>query len=245
MRVQSLITRVFMVFIIHLSYLGNIGKRVYMQENHIKTVLLYTIYVGKNLSDVIINFQVYPGLYDHVTIFHDIGRDDKTFYLLDRFLTPEVSITSDERAGIAISVWSNAFLYAGGIWQVRWSHENERHILQGICATDLELMEVATLLSSEELRLVEQAIWFAYEFWQKQYPDATFMFIGCEEVDGNTFEFHRHATNADQIDWNQKKTWHVVHHRFTLEGSNPTVCHALVQYHPDRPDDERFTVELA
>ncbi len=114
-----------------------------------------------------------------------------------------------------------------------------------ICAAGLELIEVRTLLSQQEYQLIGQAIQLAFAYWKKNYPDTIFTLDECEEIEGHTFELHRRALSSEQLDWREEKTWHIVMNRFTDEGPNPTKCHTLVRYHPERPAEASLTVEEA
>jgi hypothetical protein len=213
-----------------------------MQEDQVETMLLYKLESSKNLLNILIGFQVYPGMYDSVTIIHQTRRAKIGYHVLDRFQTPKVSIDAYDHDGIIVLAWNNGFLYAGGIWQVRWSHESERHFLRCTCATGIDVVEVATLLSTEELDLIEQAISAAFDFWQKQFSDAILVFISCEEVHGSMLKLHRQEAHEGQFDWQREITWRITLHRFTFGGPNPVRCRALVHYHPER-QDEYFTLE--
>jgi hypothetical protein len=152
-------------------------------------------------------------------------------YVLDRFQTPKVSIDAYDYDGITIMAWSNGFLYAGGIWQVRWSHESEQHFLRCICATGIDLVKVASLLSTEELDLIEAALIAAFDFWEKQFPDAIFEFISCEEVSGNMLEQHHQDAYEGQFDLKREMTWRITLYRFIEGGPNPTISRVFVHYH--------------
>jgi len=117
--------------------------------------------------------------------------------------------------------------------------------LTDICAAGLELIEVRTLLSQQEYQLIGQAIQLAFAYWKKKYPDDDFMFIGCEEIEGHTFELHRRDLSNELLDWREEKTWHIVMNRFTDDNPDPIKCHTLVHYHPERPADASLTVEEA
>ena len=148
---------------------------------------------------------------------------------------------------ISIQVSSNGYVYAGGTWQVHWSDEKKRLQLQEICAAGIDLIEVATLFSDEEMKLVEQAIHCARDFWDKKIPGAILMFVCCEEILGDSIEMHRHPSQEDLFAWQQvEKTWRMVFHEFgTREKPHRTVVRTvLVRYHPDGEEDY-FTVELA
>ncbi len=214
-----------------------------MQEEQVETVLLYTLEGDKNTSKVRISFQVYPGAYDFVTIVHKTRKKGMVYYELDRLQMPEASIDAYDYDAILITVWSNGVIYAGGIWQVMWSQQSKQLFLRCFSATSIELVYVTSLLSTEERGLIEDAISAAFDFWKKQFPDAIFMFITCEEVSGNMIDQHQKESHEGKFDVKREMTWRITLHGFTDEGPNPTICRAFVHYHPEL-QAEPFTLEI-
>ncbi len=169
-------------------------------------------------------------------------EDDLSFYNLFRPSPDPCEMQMSQFTGITIQVESNGYMYAGGIWQVFWSHEQQRLVLSPIVSKDCFLMEVTSLLSTQEINLIEQAIAVAGDFWQEKFPRAHWMFDSCEEMSGNMLEWHRHTVEDIRLDQLQGQAWQIVFHRF-MRGEQPTECRTLVHYHPERQEDAQFTLE--
>ena len=185
----------------------------------------------------------YPGAYDNIAIVHKTLKGEMVYYLLDRFQTPEMSIDAYDYDALIVTVWSNAEIYAGCIWQVMWSQQKKQLFLQCFSATSIKLVYVTSLLLTEERGLIEDAISAAFDFWKKQFPDTIFMFITCEEVSGNMIDQHQQESHEGKSDVKREMTWHITLHGFTDEGPNPVICRAFVHYRPEL-QAEPFTLEI-
>lgn len=234
-------------FFIHRQKCQQINKgRISILETD-TTLLLYTISTEKSpLLGANADFQVYPGGYDDVKLLvsGDTSNEVSSFEVAQGYAhVSHLQLKKFEVMTIQVS--NNGYLSAGGIWQVLWSSEKKRPMLREICAAGIDVVEVATLLSAEEIHQVEQAIRSAQDFWDEKMPGVILMLVGCEEIRGDTLERHRHPSAEDRVPWQQvEKTWRMVFHEFgTREKPHRMVVRTvLVHYHPEREEDP-FTVE--
>src|SRR5579875_1206007 len=146
-------------------------ERLYLEN----MVFLYKLDAQKNT----LSMQAYPGGYENVRVIIGHGRDEIELYYLDIY---EVSI--DDLDTVTLHAQGNGYVFAGGIWQILYLNPKKAYDLRCICSTLVEMQAVEELLSTEDERLVEEAVDQA-EAFLKPYCFSPSL-LTCHEIDEQT-----------------------------------------------------------
>ncbi len=206
-------------------------------ESVSNVLLLYTLSESPTSSDVVLALQAYPGGYDNgsvaVLLLRSNLHSDLSSHFLSRISPRLDDLEIGENDSITIQVENNGYIYAGGIWQVEWSSDQQRYMLNCFCACNIDLVEVVDLLSAEEMELIEEAITQAEHFMKERFFSA--LFVSCREVGENVPE-HSHQRPARERDTRaQEHTWLMIWNGFGIEPP-PAGWYLSVSYNSQKPD---------
>jgi hypothetical protein len=128
-----------------------------------------------------LSLQAYPSNHYRISAIVGYAMDPGN---IEEYSLPLFDVEIGYLDTITLHIQENSYVFAGGIWQVRYTHPKEGYELFCTCSSLVDLRKVPLLPSDEDEHLVEEAVDQA-EAFLKPYCFSPSL-LTCHEMDEQT-----------------------------------------------------------